>query len=277
MVAFGLGMTAEGCSSSSSTGATGTDAGQKGTDSGHPGSSSGSGMGVTPGTDGGGGTGSGSGCRKAPPALHAETKAGVYCPFSEIGDGGPLTCAAGQECCVTPEGTSPSTCETFSATDPAASCKVMGSTVIECEGTPDCSGTTGNICCGYGHIATQAACTANGVTVPEYPYVSGFAYGPSDVKGSGGTFCAATCAATTIDGGALPTFQVCSQDSECGGSGGVCTPVEPSGVGMGYCSTIGSGAGTGPGSSSGSGSSSGTGGTDAGSGSGSSTGSGSGT
>jgi hypothetical protein len=165
-------------------------------------------------------------CHKAPPNLHPEIEAGVYCPFSEVGDAGNLYCKNGQSCCITPYSTPsiPSTCNT-------GACPVTGSTVLECEGTPDCASKgAGNICCGFGSIKTQAACG----TIAPYSYVSGFAYGTNGVKGTGGSFCATSCAQVSDAGASVSTFQICSQTSECP-TGSTCTPIEPSGVGLGYC------------------------------------------
>jgi hypothetical protein len=260
MAAFGLGMSAEACSSSSTTG-TG------------PGSSSGSSKSsgstsTKPTGDGGasnsassgasnsaGSSGSGSSvtCYELPKAPYPEMAAGVYCPFSETTDGGKaLTCTAGQDCCVTPEGTGPSTC--VASTD---TCSIALSVRIDCEGTPDCAATAGDICCGYGKIDQQGAqpgCAADGGTLPPSAYVSGFAYGPSGVKGTGGTFCAATCTVTTDAGKPVSTFQVCSQSTECP-AGNVCTGIKPSGVGLGYCAASDAGAGSSSSSASSSGSS----------------------
>jgi hypothetical protein len=266
IAAFALGVSAEACSSSSSTGTTppGNDAGSgTGTGTGgHKGMDSGtSGTGTSPMIDSGmPGTGSGSGakCYKPPVKLHPEmATVSIYCPFSEVGDGGKdMNCTAGQACCVTPAGTSPSTCVS------TATCPVTGSTRVACEGTPDCAGM--GVCCGYGAIATQPAQPNCGdAGYPASQYVSGFNYGPSGVKGSGGTFCAATCTTKTPDGGPVPTFQICSQTSECV-SGATCIAIEPSGVGLGYCALAGSLAAA-PSATPGSGTGSGTGtGSDAG-------------
>jgi hypothetical protein len=211
-----------------------------------PGCSPGTGVGSDGGDDDGGGIGdagegddSGSapdatvrpGCYPLPGQPQPHMVAGVYCPFS--GNGGPnLTCGKADQCCVTPEGTgTPSTCE------PAGACPVANSVKIECEARGDCI-ENGAVCCSYGTIAIQSAqpgCGPGGSTLPASAYVSGFNYGPSGVKGTGGTFCATTCAVSN-DAGPVPTFQVCSQNAECQ-PGQVCTGVEPSGVVLGYCAT----------------------------------------
>ncbi len=236
--ALGLGMAAEACSSSSST--TTPPSGDGGHSS--TGSTTGSGTSQTSSTGtGGGSTSSTSGtssssvtCYKAPGELFAEDGGvGVYCPFSATTDGGKAVhCTAGEHCCEPPESASMvSTCEPAATT-----CPVMNSTDWACEGTPDCAGTAGTVCCGAGTIKTQApqpGCGDGGSTLPSYPYVGDFT----------GTSCVASCSLTTT------TFQVCSKDSECpGGAAGSCVSIKPKGNGIGYCA--GSGSGTGSSSSS---------------------------
>lgn len=245
VAAMGLGMGAEACSSSSGTG-TGGDAGH--------GSSTGSGSGSHAGTGTGtgskdGGTPSGdAGCHKAPPELHAETEAGVYCPFSDLADSGKAgTCAAGQHCCEPPTSGN-STC-----TAAATTC-ATGDTDWQCGAPADCVGNAaGGVCCGTGTINMQAPCGAGQAGYPDggypaYPYVSDFK----------GTTCAASCNGQMFNGEKLGIV-ICSQQSDC--VTGTCTPIEPKGGGTGYCAgaTPGSGTGTGTGTGTGAGSSTGSG------------------
>jgi hypothetical protein len=155
-------------------------------------------------------------CYKPPTALHPETQAGVYCPFSGADGGDNVTCSAGEHCCEPPESANKvSTCEPAVTT-----CPVASSTDWQCEGAPDCASESGTVCCGTGTIEQQAPqpdCGDGGYAA--FSYVSGF-------KGSA---CASTCSGTGV-------FRICSKDSECpGGAAGSCVPIEPKGGGIGYC------------------------------------------
>jgi hypothetical protein len=167
-----------------------------------------SGTGTSPDTGttmGGMDAGTGADCEAPPTMVYAESKAGVYCPFSAVDGGKNQVCTAGEHCCETPEGSGASTCNAA-----GTACAVAMSTDWQCEGTPDCSGTSGTVCCGTGTIETQAACG----TYPAYPYISKFT----------GSSCAASCT----------TYQICSQTSECP-SGKTCVPVKPKGNTIGVC------------------------------------------
>jgi len=157
-------------------------------------------------TSSGGGT-----CYKAPTALHAETTAGVYCPFSGVDGGAALTCPAGDHCCE-PPATSNTTSTCVAA---SKACPIAASTRWDCDGTLDCAATPGTVCCGTGTIEAQAAQPACGDGgIAPFEYISDFA----------GSSCAASCSG----------YQICSKDSECPG-GATCSPVEPKGAGIGYC------------------------------------------
>jgi len=242
VAAMGLGMAAQACSSSSTTGGDAGGGGTgTGTGTGKPGSSTGSGTGVATGD-----SGVDAGCHKAPPSLHPETAPGVYCPFEGTGFG--ANCTAGEHCCEPASGGS--ACTAGGTACPAAN------TDWQCGAPVDCETDAGQLlCCGTGTIDMQAPCGA----IPAYPYVSGF-------KGS---TCAASCDTGTFNGGMI-NFIICSQQSDC--PSGTCTPIDPKGGGTGYCAGAGTGAGTGTGTGAGTGTGSGT-----GSSSGTGTGTGSGT
>ncbi len=218
--AFGLGMAAEACSSSSSPATTNEDGGSH---SSATGTASGTGATGTSGSHSSGtasssGTGTtsaaGSSCYEPPgtKVYPPEDGGAFYCPFSGVGDAGAKYCAIGEHCC-----------ETESA---GADCQALTTacaakdTDWQCEGTTQCG--KGEVCCGNGSITTQAAQTgcsnASGGSIPSYPYVSDFK----------GTTCvpAASCTGPT-------SFEVCSLQSDCGS--GKCTPIKPKGNEIGYC------------------------------------------
>ena len=152
-----------------------------------------------PGTDDGGGD-----CGK-PASLHVpKPDGGMYCPFSAADGGKTVYCPITDQCCETPSGTSPSTCETKGST-----CPVSNSTVWECQSPADCTG--GQKCCA--HSGTAAAVTVGSDTCG--PYLSKFS----------GTHCAASCASGEL--------VVCEQPSDC--SSGTCTAVKPKGNDVGVC------------------------------------------
>jgi len=219
ITAVSLGMAAQACSSSSTTGGgTSSSTGTSGSSSSKVTTSSSSSSSETI-VDGGG-----SDCHKAPPALHPEDGgSGIYCPFSTAFDSGlkTISCTSGEHCCE------PTTDGILSTCSPLATECTNGATDWQCEGTPNCAGTPGTICCGTGTVNTQEACGS----VPSYAYISGFK----------GASCATTCAG----------YQVCSKDSECpGGAAGTCAPVAPKGNGIGYCTNTLTGASAGGSSSS---------------------------
>jgi hypothetical protein len=220
--------TSLGMASCGSSGGTGTDGGggsggsegTKGTKgTAGAGGSQGSGGGAgTAGAAGSGGTMGTSGdggavdCGSAP-SLHTETKAGVYCPFSTIGDGGKAgTCTAGEVCCQTLSADAgASTCEPAGTL--VAACPAPTESVVwECEDPIDCVGNSnGTVCCGFGTAEKEAPSCTN------YDYVSG-------AKGMG-SVCATSCAGGNI---------ICETNAECGDAG-TCTPVKYHGNQVGFC------------------------------------------
>jgi len=162
-----------------------------------------------PADTGSGGTTDTGSCEQ-PPTLHPETAAGVYCPFSSVNGGSNITCAAGQQCCETPESSSASsTCVAR-----GAACPVAGSTLWECTSPLDCTGaTTGTVCCGGGSPSPLTAC---GVTWTEYP-------------GFTGSQCVTSCPA--------PGFVICESNADCAGSdaGTTCQPSKEMGGQVGFC------------------------------------------
>ena len=195
-------------------GSTGTGVGSTGVGTGVGGTGTGvggTGTGVGGTGTGVGSTGTGSGSCEKPPALYAETAAGVYCPFSVAAGtgGGAATCTAGQHCCEPASGTS--TCTA------AGTACTAGDTDWECEGPLDCAGSAGGaVCCGTGTVGNQVAC---GI-YPAFSYGSMFT----------GSTCAASCS----------TYVICSKQTEC--ATGTCTAIKAKGNSFGYCATgVGSG------------------------------------
>jgi hypothetical protein len=222
--AFALigGMNAMACSSSSSvptgpgadSGGGGMDA-TPGKDGTTPGQDTGPGADVAPGSDTGpvGDAGGDVDCGKKSD-LHPEDAAGIYCPFSAVGDGGDKTCTGGEVCCQTPEteaGT-PSTCAAAGTT--STTCPVAKSIVWECEDPIDCVGSAGgSLCCGFGVAKKEDPSCTN------YDYVSG-----ASGKGS---VCADSCTGGNI---------ICETQAECtAADAGTCTPVKYHGNAVGFC------------------------------------------
>ena len=137
------------------------------------------------------------------PALHPETEAGAYCPFTAAGS---IHCLVGQVCCETPSTVvNGSTCVTA-----GTACPVAGSLAWECDGPMDCAGSAaGAVCCAAG-------------TVPLDP-VCGFHRG----TGFTGTHCAATCAAGEVS--------ICDSPTDVCAAGTQCTPFKVAGVVLGTC------------------------------------------
>ncbi len=156
--------------------------------------------GMTTSTDAGADSGDDCG---TPPALHPETEAGVYCPFTASGA---IHCAAGQECCETPSTVvNGSTCQSA-----GAACPVTGSIAWGCDGPVDCAGSAaGSVCCAEGEVALDAVCGFN--------------------RGSGftGSHCAQGCAAGEV--------AVCSETTDPCPVGTQCTPFKVAGVVLGTC------------------------------------------
>jgi len=221
--AITMGMAAEACSSSNAAG--GMDGGSS--SSSGKGSTSGTGTADTGTTSGSSEAGTfvndaGTTCYKPPGEIYAEDGgSGPYCPFSEsdASGGHNIHCAVGQHCCVPPEDSMMiSTCEPGATT-----CPVAKSVDWVCEGTPDCSGHPGTVCCGQGIVKPQGpqpGCGDGGSTLASFPYVSGF-YGSA---------CQASCAVFG-DGGM--GFQICSKNSECESNN--CIAIKPKGNDVGYC------------------------------------------
>jgi len=138
-----------------------------------------------------------------PPALHPETEAGVYCPFTATGA---IHCAVGQECCETP-----STVVNGSTCQPGgAACPVTGSLAWGCDGPVDCEGNAaGGVCCAGGVVALDAVC--------------GFDRGSAFT----GSHCAQSCAAGEVS--------ICSETTDPCAPGTQCTPFKVAGVVLGTC------------------------------------------
>jgi hypothetical protein len=138
-----------------------------------------------------------------PPALHPETEAGVYCPFTAAGS---IHCVAAQECCETP-----STVVNGSTCQPAgAACPVTGSLSWGCDGPVDCAGNAaGSVCCAGGAVTLDSVC--------------GFDRG----SGFAGSHCAQACAAGEV--------AICSATTDPCPSGTQCTPFKVAGVVLGTC------------------------------------------
>jgi hypothetical protein len=148
----------------------------------------------------------------SPPASMVYPDTGIYCPFSAVAGGMDVTCPAGTQHCCEPPSTGTSECA------PIAAMCAEGDTDWQCEGTPDCAGQPGTICCGSGRLETQApqpGCGPDGGTVPSYTYVSGFT----------GSTCMTPAACTA--------FQICGSQADC--TTGTCTPIKPKGNDIGYC------------------------------------------
>lgn len=249
--AFGAGVLAVACASSSTT-TGGADSGQgSGTGSGTgtaAGSATGSGTGFTPGSGSGTGTtpSSGTGTGAGPTdggatdASATDAAATDARPGTGSGSGTATGSGSGSGCFKPPVALHAEVeagvycpfswttdggkakfctggqhcCEPASGTATCASSCPTADTDWQCQGPLDCAGSSaGHVCCGTGTIKTQAACGA----FPAFPYVSLFK----------GTACATACASSYV---------VCSRDSECpGGGAGSCVAVEPKGGGMGYC------------------------------------------
>jgi len=138
-----------------------------------------------------------------PPALHPETEAGVYCPFTPAGA---IHCVAGQECCETP-----STVINGSTCQPAgAVCPVAASLAWGCDGPVDCAGNAaGAVCCAAGAVALDPACGYD--------------------RGSGltGSHCAQACTSGEVS--------ICASITDPCGPGTQCTPFKVAGVVLGTC------------------------------------------
>jgi hypothetical protein len=139
----------------------------------------------------------------APPTLHAETVAGVYCPFTTAGA---IHCASAQACCETPSTVvNGSTCQAE-----GTACPVAGSLAWSCNGPVDCVGNAaGPVCCGAGTLALDPTC--------------GFERG----TGFTGTHCATSCAAGQQT--------ICAATTDPCPSGSECTPFKVSGIELGAC------------------------------------------
>lgn len=194
------------CSSSddTSTPVPTVDAAHPTTDSSSPGTDS-----ASPEGDAGGGGDAASECgtaAKLHPVTAGADGGNLYCPFSSNDAGKTEYCTTDEQCCETPTGTSPSTCETKGST-----CPVTGSTVWECEDPSDCA-ASGMVCC------AAASTPGTAVTIGSDscgPYLSKFS----------GTHCAATCATGEL--------VVCEAQAAC--TTGTCTAVKPKGNSIGVC------------------------------------------
>jgi hypothetical protein len=213
-----LGIAAQACSSSSSTGAASTGNSTSGgshtsgatTGSSHT-SGATTGTSGTTGVSGSTTAGSSGSCYTIATKTYPEDGGGQFCPFSNTVDGGPKAyCTHGEHCCETPvSANTPSTCE------PSTTACITGSTDWGCSGTPDCN--AGQVCCGTGKVDDQPACG----TTPASIYPGSFT----------GSNCATACTAAKST---YVAWQVCSQDSECP-SGQSCIPTKVKGNTIGAC------------------------------------------
>jgi hypothetical protein len=137
------------------------------------------------------------------PALHTETEAGVYCPFTAAGS---VHCAASQECCETPSiVTNGSTCLTT-----GTACPITGSLSWECNGPLDCAGSgAGAVCCAGGTVSVDTTC--------DFDRGSSFT----------GSHCATSCATAEVT--------ICSALTDPCAAGTECTPFKVAGVVLGAC------------------------------------------
>lgn len=222
-VSGGLGLQA--CSSSSTaTGENTTaDGGGGGTDSG-----GGGGMGTDSGgggndvdSGGGGGMDAGGGSCMTPPKLFPpKPDGGMYCPFSNGGDGGTKYCKTpAQMCCLSPSADAGvSDCEGL-----AASCTNATFKVWECSSPAECAGNAGGNTC----------CLTAGPVEPD-PNCSGY----QKTKGFDSTKCmaAAACTGTVMVGMYKDNLNiVCEAQADCPAAGKTCTALKTTGNSIGLC------------------------------------------
>jgi hypothetical protein len=219
-----------GAGGSTGTGTNGSGSSTGGTSG--SGSSGTAGSGGSMGTGSGGTAGSADGggvdCGKAA-TLHTEKpEGGLYCPFSEVGDGGIVYCSGKTPYCCAPKcpatgpcSVPPSSCEPDTVTGGATGtgCPTAGSYVYECEGPLDCANNkNGKVCCAAGTVNLVAPSCSVGQS-----YVS---------SNEVGTTCETTCAA----GESI----VCDTNTPTAGdpgcpSGMTCTPTKLHGSQIGMC------------------------------------------
>ncbi len=139
------------------------------------------------------------------PHLHPGSGAGVYCPFSGVGDAGNTTCNAGEVCCE------------YYANDagkyPPSKCVSSGSCgsgvgkSLACFESIDCG--SGKYCCGNGTPTPEVGCS--------YDYVSKFS-----------TVCSSSACAS-------PQFTICEMASECPSAQPTCGLADTAGSQFGIC------------------------------------------
>ena len=220
-VSGGLGLQA--CSSSSTAGENTTadsGAGGGGQDSGGGGTGADSGGG---GGDldagGGGGMDAAAACMTPPKLFVPKADGGMYCPFSNGGDGGTKYCKTPTDmCCLSPSADAGvSDCEQLAAT-----CTNPAFKKWECSSPVECAGNAGGNTC----------CLTAGPLGPD-PNCSGF----QKTKGFDSTKCmaAAACTGSVMVGMFKDDLNiVCEQQSDCPG-GKTCTPVKATGTSLGLC------------------------------------------
>jgi hypothetical protein len=148
-----------------------------------------------------------------PPKLDAGAGT-IYCPFSEVTDGGPdMYCTPiSQHCCETPEDAGVATaCQPF-----ATACMTgTGYTDWQCEDpVVDCTTTAAPVCC------------APGATIGLGGTVNNMACG---------NFAHTMTHTTCVAAGACTGIIMCTSDSECPAATPTCTPFGKAGNAVGGC------------------------------------------
>ena len=188
---------------------------------------------TTPPTDGGT-TPMDAACAK-PPALHAPSDAGIYCPYSfnDATDSGIQYCARGtQQCCV-----SPSTDAGISDCENIGSCSNATFKAWQCSAPSDCAGATTD---GGADAGPVVCCLISGAVGAD-SNCSGY----QKTKGLDSVTCmaASACQGPITVGAFMDVHYVaCEKQSDCdqtassfGGDGGTCTAVKTSGTPIGLC------------------------------------------
>lgn len=212
------------CSSSSTTATgpdtTGDSGGSGNVDSGSGGGEVDGGGGGGNVDGGGGGTDSGGGTCMTPPKLFPpKPDGGMYCPFSNGGDGGTKYCKTpAQMCCLSPSADAgPSDCEAV-----AAACTNTAFSTWECSAPSECAG----------NAAGPVCCLIAGPLEPD-PNCSGY----QKTKGFDATKCMAAgkCTGTVVVGKYTDNQTiVCEAQADCP-AGTTCTAVKTSGTSIGLC------------------------------------------
>lgn len=171
----------------------------------------------------------------AAPELYPSTDAGLYCPFSYVGDAGAQHCAYGsQMCCLSPAtDAGPSDCEAI-----GSACANPSFNLWQCASLSDCAGYDGGgepaVCC----LTAGPAVTTNDAGCPTTYKTEGFD-GMKCVAASacpGGT---TTMVPKPGDAGTYTDYfyNVCESNADCIAmdAGSTCTPIKTSGTGIGTC------------------------------------------